>query len=63
MTLKEFAGLVVKTAPLWGLGISALVAWLTARDTIKGKRPVKAVIVIVAYAAILLSLAFYSISP
>ena len=63
MSFKEFASAVVKTAPLWSVGVNAFIAWITAGDSIKGKCPIKAMVFIVIYAVVLLSLAIYSIVP
>lgn len=63
MTFKEFIGMILSLSPLWSIGVNAYIAWITAGDRIKGKRPTKAIIFITVYAVVLLSLAFYSSSP
>ena len=61
--LKQIAGLIVKTAPIWGLAFNAMIAVVVAKETISGKPCVKSVLIIVIYAIVLGLLTFYAVSP
>ena len=63
LTIKEVVRVVIRTSPLWGIAVNAIIAHLIAKNVVLGKKMTKVQTFIVFYAVVLLALAVYVTAP
>lgn len=49
MAIKSIIGWMLRLAPLWSIGVNVLIAWLTAKEMVAGKKQTASLGVLVAF--------------